>query len=268
MGDIYLNVAEVGEGEPLLFIHGWGGSWLGWTLLAEELSNEYKIYMVDLPGFGDSDSLERYSIDAVSKYIDLFIKKHCPDVKAIIGASGGVFIAVNLNENNNQKFSLILISAIFKNIKYKKLKNLYSKMLEYSSDIDTVHKIFETIIKRKVTIYVIEKYINSYEFDKKVIDAYIYPSGKKATGKSYVQLGVSILKYLLDEEIKKTKSNTLLIFGKHDRFVNPETARAFIRSADNLNLSLSIIDKAGHCVAHEQPEETGNVIRKYLNKID
>ncbi len=266
--DINLNVAEVGHGKPLVLIHGWGGSWMVWTLLAEELASKYKIYMIDLPGFGDSDSLDLYSVESTTKYIDLFIKKYCPDVNVVIGASGGAFIASSLNRINNNKFSLVLIGPIFKNIQYKRIKNIYGKLLDFSSDSETIHKIFEIIIKKKITVYISERFISSYKFNKLVVDNYIYPAGKKTKGKSYIQMGASIFNYVLDDELKKTKSSILLIFGKFDKFVNPEIANSFVNSSENLNVELSIIDKAGHCVAHEQPEKTGKIIMDFLSNIE
>src|SRR3972149_9618178 len=85
--DIYINVAETGDGDPLIFIHGWSNSWIGWTLLANELSPYYKLYLIDLPGFGDSDSLPRYSLEIVNRYLSEFIDKYVPSPRAIIGAS-------------------------------------------------------------------------------------------------------------------------------------------------------------------------------------
>jgi len=44
-----------GAGEPLVLIHGGGGSWLHWIRNIEALSRHYRVLVPDLPGFGDSD---------------------------------------------------------------------------------------------------------------------------------------------------------------------------------------------------------------------
>lgn len=46
---------EWGAGEPLVLIHGGGGSWLHWIRNIEALSGHYRVLVPDLPGFGDSD---------------------------------------------------------------------------------------------------------------------------------------------------------------------------------------------------------------------
>jgi len=59
----------LGRGKPLLFIHGWLGSWRYWMATMEELSSYYRTYALDLWGFGDSDkSRNKYT---VREYVEL-----------------------------------------------------------------------------------------------------------------------------------------------------------------------------------------------------
>lgn len=65
-----VHYEAIGRGKPLLFIHGWLGSWRYWMPAMEELSSRYRTYAFDLWGFGDSDRRLRtyYTVDA---YVDL-----------------------------------------------------------------------------------------------------------------------------------------------------------------------------------------------------
>ena len=50
------GVCVVGEGKPVLALHGWGGSIRSFAPVAERLSVQgYQVHMLDLPGFGQSD---------------------------------------------------------------------------------------------------------------------------------------------------------------------------------------------------------------------
>lgn len=60
-----------GRGDPIVFLHGWMGSWRYWFPIMEDLAPEYRSYGLDLWGFGDSDKTsERYDVET---YIDMAI---------------------------------------------------------------------------------------------------------------------------------------------------------------------------------------------------
>jgi len=66
-----IHYEAIGRGKPLVFIHGWLGSWRYWVPAMEVLSSRYRTYAFDLWGFGDSDKLETYyNVDA---YADLIV---------------------------------------------------------------------------------------------------------------------------------------------------------------------------------------------------
>lgn len=266
--DIQLNVAEVGQGgESLVFIHGWSNSWVGWTLLAQELSPYYKLYMVDLPGFGDSSRLPQYSLEVVSSYVSSFITKHVGNPKAIIGASSGTFVAVHVASTSNFDCSVILIGPVLRRKELAWVKNLYAKLLTFSTKHAFAQKTFEQIIKHRYSAYFIEKYLHAYTFNKKLIDLYQVPGRKKVIGKSYVELGVSIMQYFLDRKLQKIHQPTLLIIGSADKYTPVSTAEAFMKKTKNKKLSLSVIPQCGHSPSYEQPVITAKLIREYLPSI-
>lgn len=48
---------ELGEGEPLVFFHGWGFDHSIWLSLADQFQDRYRLFLVDLPGFGRTEAL-------------------------------------------------------------------------------------------------------------------------------------------------------------------------------------------------------------------
>ncbi len=88
-----------GRGRPLVFLHGWLGSWRYWVPVMEALSEEYRVYAFDLWGFGDSDkSKDRYSlcsyVDLLSSFVsELGIRGPVPLIGHALGASVSVAYA-------------------------------------------------------------------------------------------------------------------------------------------------------------------------------
>ncbi len=72
---------QFGQGSPLVLIHGGHGSWLHWIRNIEALSRQHTVWLPDLPGFGESDSLEGESdagrlagiVDALAAGIDTLL---------------------------------------------------------------------------------------------------------------------------------------------------------------------------------------------------
>ncbi|OLT48412.1 alpha/beta hydrolase [Saccharomonospora sp. CUA-673] len=57
---ILLHVAEAGQGEPVLLLHGFGGLWWSWHHQLRHLADAgYRVVAVDLRGYGDSDKPPR-----------------------------------------------------------------------------------------------------------------------------------------------------------------------------------------------------------------
>lgn len=88
-----------GRGRPLIFLHGWLGSWRYWVPVMEAMSEEYRVYAFDLWGFGDSDkSRDRYDLESYVALLDAFINElgirgPVPLVGHTLGASVAVAYA-------------------------------------------------------------------------------------------------------------------------------------------------------------------------------
>ena len=81
-----------GRGRPVLFLHGWLGSWRYWMSTMEAISDKYRTYALDLWGFGDSDkSKARYEVSdyvaLVNNFTDNMGIREAPIVGHALGAS-------------------------------------------------------------------------------------------------------------------------------------------------------------------------------------
>lgn len=55
VGDRSFHVAEAGEGDPVLLLHGWPQHWYCWRLVIPKLAESHRVIAIDLRGFGWSD---------------------------------------------------------------------------------------------------------------------------------------------------------------------------------------------------------------------
>lgn len=89
-----LNIASVGSGIPIVFIHGWGLNSGVWQPSVELLKDKYQVITVDLPGFGSNTEFELspYSVENIARHIHQTINK--PTV--YVGWSLGGLIATEI----------------------------------------------------------------------------------------------------------------------------------------------------------------------------
>lgn len=90
-----IHYESIGKGKPLIFLHGWLGSWRYWMRSMEELSPYFRTYALDLWGFGDSDkSYERFSLLDYINLVEAFMDEMGIKQVSLVGHSLGAVIAV------------------------------------------------------------------------------------------------------------------------------------------------------------------------------
>lgn len=86
----------LGRGRPVIFVHGWLGSWRYWVPTMQQLSMKYRTYALDLWGFGDSGKdPNKYGIkDQVLLLYNFFERLGIPKA-ALIGHSLGAAVCLS-----------------------------------------------------------------------------------------------------------------------------------------------------------------------------
>ncbi|MEI6180207.1 MAG: alpha/beta hydrolase [Chloroflexales bacterium] len=84
-----------GRGRPVLFLHGWLGSWRYWFPTVEVIAEHFRTYSFDFWGFGDSRrSQTRESIQAYSDQVIRFLDAMGIDQVMVVGHSMGGMVAL------------------------------------------------------------------------------------------------------------------------------------------------------------------------------
>jgi len=94
-GKVHYKVA--GSGKPVLLVHSLsiGSSHREWSALFDSLSKRYKVYAIDLPGYGYSDKPKiTYTAFLYSALIKEFIENEIGEKTNIIAANGSAMFAV------------------------------------------------------------------------------------------------------------------------------------------------------------------------------
>ncbi|MBI4926153.1 MAG: alpha/beta hydrolase [Anaerolineae bacterium] len=91
-----LHYEVLGRGRPLIFLHGWVGSWRYWIPTMQAASMNFRAYALDLWGFGDSAKVQtNYSLKKQVELLDHFLGQMGIGRVALVGHGLGAVIAVH-----------------------------------------------------------------------------------------------------------------------------------------------------------------------------
>lgn len=81
-----IHYEVLGRGRPVLLVHGWLGSWRYWVPLMQTLQLKFRVYALDLYGFGDTaKNQNHYTFDHQVRLIDEFLRELGLSKIAMIG---------------------------------------------------------------------------------------------------------------------------------------------------------------------------------------
>jgi pimeloyl-ACP methyl ester carboxylesterase len=87
-----VHYEALGRGRPIVFVHGWVGSWRYWIPALQAASTSCRAYALDLWGFGDTArQVDRYGMDRQIELLDRFTNQMGIGRVALVGHGlGGV----------------------------------------------------------------------------------------------------------------------------------------------------------------------------------
>jgi pimeloyl-ACP methyl ester carboxylesterase len=109
-----VNYVEIGEGEPIVFVHGISGSWQNWLENLPHFGRSHRAIALDLPGFGASP-MPSWPIEmhAYGRLVHDFCEKIGVERRAtLVGNSMGGLVAAEAILSAPGRFDrLVLVSA-------------------------------------------------------------------------------------------------------------------------------------------------------------
>ena len=113
INDLKIAYQVEGTGAPVVFLHGWGGEANSFKPVFDWLSRSYKVYALDLPGFGLSEiPLTAWDASDYAQFLSAFFYKLNIDKAHLIGHSYGGRISIVMAAEEPEKVGkLILVDS-------------------------------------------------------------------------------------------------------------------------------------------------------------
>lgn len=233
-----------GKGKSVLVLPGWGDSGKGWRDFAAGLAAKYDVTVVDLPGFGDTQTPEEaWGLDDYTAFVGSFLDKIHVRPYAIVGHSNGGAMAIRgLANGDFQADRLVLLDSAGIRSEYLGRKRLLRVVAKTG-------KLFTKPLPRSVKKRLRRKVYETIGSDMLVVER-LQETFKKVVTDD-VQKDAAVLKI-----------PTLLMYGEDDLDTPVQYGRIF----HNLiaGSRLEVVPGAGHFVHRDKPAQVRGLMQEFL----
>lgn len=237
---------EIGEGAPLILLHGLFGALSNFSDLIEKFKATHKVIVPLLPLF-DLDILHT-SVTGLAKHVTQFIEhKEYQNIHLLGNSLGGHVGLVYVLKHPEKVKSLTLTgsSGLFENA----MGDSYPKRGDYE------------YIKTKTA----QTFYDPAMATPALVDEVFEITRNRLKVIKIIALAKSAIRNNLGEELNQIIVPTCLIWGKNDTVTPPFVAEEFHKLIPNSELHF--IDKCGHAPMMEVPTEFNNILSTFLNKL-
>jgi pimeloyl-ACP methyl ester carboxylesterase len=228
---VYYEV--VGEGNPVILVHGLSGSTLWWVRNIQTLAQHHKVYLLDLPSFGTMNRAHpRFALSAAGSWLIAWMQAIGLQQADFIGHSMGGFICLWIAAHQPYRVSrLVLVSpAIF-----PQPHSLMSYFVPLLKGVRELTPLFFPIL---------------------LYDAL------RAGPFTLLRAASELIREDPQDEIKAVEAPTLLIWGENDTLVPASMGQALRQTMKHARLH--IINHAGHVSMFDRPQAFNTAVEAYL----
>lgn len=151
-----LNYIVEGEGDPVIVLHGWGCNINTVMSIVNVLKDKFRVYALDLPGFGDSEEpLEAIDSFQYTEIVKQFMKKNNINKATFIGHSFGGKLSIIMGAKYPELVNkIVLINSAglipkrgpkyyFKVYSFKTLRFIYKNMFFWIGNEKKIEKFYK-----------------------------------------------------------------------------------------------------------------------------
>ena len=236
VNDIELFYEVRGEGEPIIFSHGWMCDCSVWNSQIEFFSKKYKVIAYDQRGHGKSDKPKAdYSIETLSNDLYSLIQKLNLEKVTLVGHSMGGMTAITFALNHPDKVSKLVLVGTSAKMNFSGYIQLWIMMHIFSYEYDPSEQVKKEAFDRAMNTPKFVTYDCATEFMKN---------------------------YDIRDQVSKIKVPTLIVVGEKDKATTVEMSRHLNREIEDSKLK--IIPDSKHMVIIDKANELNEIIDMFI----
>ena len=261
-----INYVDIGEGPPLVFVHGLGGAWQNWLENLPYFARTHRCIAPDLPGFGESDEMDgEVSMTRYAQVLEELLGEEGIERCAVVGNSMGGFIALEMA----LKFPvavdrLVLVSAAVLWQEYRRARPLVAVAGVTESVTGRLLAEAAQLLASRPRLREIALQFGGIRAPRKLsleLQRELVLTARRTPG--FLPALQALASYPLREELPKIRCPALIVWGDEDPLVGVEHAEELASAMPDARVS--IYERTGHVVQLERPERFNREVAEFLS---
>jgi pimeloyl-ACP methyl ester carboxylesterase len=261
-----VNYAEIGEGDPIVFVHGISGSWHNWLEnLPYFAARGHRAIALDLPGFGASP-MPSWPIDmfAYGRLLHDFCEKLGVRDAALVGNSMGGLVAAEAVLSEPVRFDrLVLVSAAgFINTWLPRQRGRATSEA-WDRFGGRVGALARFTVTHRLARWINFRFVVRYpgRLRKELLWEQVN-AGVPCPG--FADALQAVIEYDARDRLEEIQIPTLIVWGTDDWVIPSAAAHSYNRRIPNSQLA--IFDRTGHVPQLERPERFNRLLEEFLSE--
>ncbi|TXE07261.1 alpha/beta hydrolase [Seonamhaeicola algicola] len=240
------NYIEVGEGTPIIVLHGLMGGLSNFDAVTKHFSTKgYKVIIPELPIY--TMSLLKTNVKNFANYLHSFIEFKGFNEVILLGNSLGGHIGLYHTKLFPEKVKALIITGS-SGLYESAMGGGYTKRSDYE------------VIKKKAQ----EVFYDPEVATKEIVDEVYATVNDRNKLIKTLAIAKSAIRHNMAKDLPKMQTPTCIIWGKNDNVTPPEVAEEFHTLLPDSDLYW--IDKCGHAAMMEHPDTFNNLMENWLSK--
>jgi pimeloyl-ACP methyl ester carboxylesterase len=259
-----VNYVEMGEGSPLLFVHGLSGCWQNWLENIPHFARTHRVVALDLPGFGASPMPPwEITIPAYGRFVRDFCERLGIDRCSIAGNSMGGFIASEVAITEPERVDdLTLVSAAGITWATARREPAVMAARVGRAAMPALLKLQTSSMRRQ---RLRRSAFQGVFFDpnglrREMLWENFVPAMKSP---GYFDAMRNLVGYDIRDRLEEIGVPTMIVWGRNDRVVPVPAALSYKKRIGD-NAELVIFDECGHVPQIERPVRFNRVLERFL----
>ena len=249
----------MGHGPDIIFVHGIGASQFIWTKVAQQIKNNYRVTLIDLPGFGRSSKVrdKSYDLDAQAVRLKKIIERLGIHQVYLVGSSMGGTLSLWLAKINPELVPKLAVIGPATNPDLLPVPVYKFPQLSYVSQF----------LVNRLTMYInMHRVLSNQDVitNKRISYALKNQHSDSSASYTFIKATETLGDKRLPKGLVSLQQPTLLLAGKQDHMVPAKYIRELSETLPNDKLFFH--ETGGHHLMEDEPKWVADHLVNFFSR--